>query len=270
MAKVVRTPRAEVAALAAQVDAEVEQGSTVKIACLKAGLAEATYYRWRAAHLAVSGDPTRERRNVQRARRAIEATAKTVFLREGFSASLDGIAELAGVSRKTIYNLYKDKESLFRAVIQDVHNSLHISARILPEDSIRETLAKFAADYTEVAYSKDIIAIGRVTILDRELFPDLFGSITDLGLGHLRIAFAAYLEDLVRTGRIEPVDTEIASDAFVGALRGHARARVLAGLSPPSPQALKAKALFVADWFAKAFVIEAAPTPPGPKQTRKV
>jgi len=53
-------------------------------------------------------------------RRAILAGALTVFARDGYTrASIDAIAIVAGVSTRTIYNHFADKEELFHAVIQD-------------------------------------------------------------------------------------------------------------------------------------------------------
>ncbi|GAA2817642.1 TetR/AcrR family transcriptional regulator [Saccharopolyspora taberi] len=51
-------------------------------------------------------------------RRAILEGAREVFGRDGYTrASIDAIAKAAEVSTRTIYNHFKDKEELFRAVI---------------------------------------------------------------------------------------------------------------------------------------------------------
>lgn len=50
----------------------------------------------------------------------ILCSAARIFYRHGFQgASIDLIANEAGVSRQTIYNHYRDKEILFRAVVDD-------------------------------------------------------------------------------------------------------------------------------------------------------
>src|SRR6187431_1572293 len=50
---------------------------------------------------------------------AILDAATTVFLREGYErASVDTIAAEAGVSKRTIYNHYRDKKVLFITVVE--------------------------------------------------------------------------------------------------------------------------------------------------------
>jgi AcrR family transcriptional regulator len=62
--------------------------------------------------------PAAANRGLPEKRRAIAQAARTVFGREGFTrASVDSIAAEAGVSKRTIYNHYADKEQLFLSVI---------------------------------------------------------------------------------------------------------------------------------------------------------
>lgn len=62
--------------------------------------------------------PRRVYRGQPDKRRAIAHAARAVFGREGYSgASVDEIAAAAGVSKRTIYNHYVDKEQLFQSVI---------------------------------------------------------------------------------------------------------------------------------------------------------
>ncbi|MGW0550423.1 TetR/AcrR family transcriptional regulator [Streptomyces altiplanensis] len=53
-------------------------------------------------------------------RTAIDCAARAVFGREGYTrASVDTIAAEAGVSKRTIYNHYQDKEQLLLSVLQE-------------------------------------------------------------------------------------------------------------------------------------------------------
>ena len=64
--------------------------------------------------------PVRPRRGWADKREAIAHAALIVFGRDGYSrASIDAIASEAGVSTRTIYNHFDNKEHLFLVVIQD-------------------------------------------------------------------------------------------------------------------------------------------------------
>ena len=56
---------------------------------------------------------------MERKRTAIVAAARQVFLENGYAqASMDQIAQSAGVSVKTIYRHFENKDELFSAVMQ--------------------------------------------------------------------------------------------------------------------------------------------------------
>ncbi|MEU9079153.1 TetR/AcrR family transcriptional regulator [Kitasatospora sp. NPDC048538] len=62
-------------------------------------------------------------------REAIARAATAVFGREGYvRASMDAIAAEAGVSKRTVYNHFADKETLFLSVA--LHNSAELTERI--------------------------------------------------------------------------------------------------------------------------------------------
>ncbi|MFB7943773.1 TetR/AcrR family transcriptional regulator [Kitasatospora phosalacinea] len=62
--------------------------------------------------------PAPARRGMPEKRAAIIRAARTAFGREGFTrCSVDAIAAEAGVSKRTVYNHFTDKEQLFQTVI---------------------------------------------------------------------------------------------------------------------------------------------------------
>ncbi|MFI8460030.1 TetR/AcrR family transcriptional regulator [Kitasatospora sp. NPDC085464] len=69
-------------------------------------------------------------------RKAITQAAMVVFGREGYvRASMDAIAAEAGVSKRTVYNHFADKETLFLSVA--LQNSAELT------EKIRELMAKY-------------------------------------------------------------------------------------------------------------------------------
>ena len=68
----------------------------------------------------VTGQPVRERESVsERKRDEIRRAALGLFIRDGYErTSVDAIAAEAGVSKRTVYNHFGDKENLFLSVVQ--------------------------------------------------------------------------------------------------------------------------------------------------------
>src|ERR1043165_5259685 len=71
----------------------------------------------------MSTQPTADRTDyedprITRSRALIMDAAARVFLERGYpGTSVDDIAAEAGVSKRTVYNVFDDKEQLFRAII---------------------------------------------------------------------------------------------------------------------------------------------------------
>jgi TetR/AcrR family transcriptional regulator of autoinduction and epiphytic fitness len=86
-------------------------------------------------------------RDKSKKRTTILDGAIDVFISMGYDlASMDKIAETAGVSKKTIYNHFGSKENLFQAIVADFLAQRQILKTITynPEISLEEQLLAFA------------------------------------------------------------------------------------------------------------------------------
>jgi AcrR family transcriptional regulator len=104
-------------------------------------------------------DPDRSRGRPAK-RDAIVAAAQEVFLREGYTrTSMDVVSEAAGVSKRTVYNHFPDKRTLFLAVIEDtVAPVLDAFIRMVDrhlttvdEEGLRATLIDFGRDWVRTS-----------------------------------------------------------------------------------------------------------------------
>src|SRR5262247_619557 len=58
---------------------------------------------------------------VVRTRAAVVDAARTLFLKNGYSGTtMEDIAVLAGLAKRTVYNNYPDKDALFTQIVQEV------------------------------------------------------------------------------------------------------------------------------------------------------
>src|SRR5215472_5468716 len=61
----------------------------------------------------------------ERKREAIARAALTLFSSDGYErTSVDAIAAEAGVSKRTVYSYYGDKENLFLSVVRDTYEGM--------------------------------------------------------------------------------------------------------------------------------------------------
>ena len=118
---------------------------------------------------------------------AIAQAALRLFLRDGYErTSVDAIAAEAGVSKRTIYNRYGDKENLFRSVLHDTFTTMMAT---LPPHSRR---AHSDAKVTDV--QRDLTAFAREAAFTLTTAPDR------IALIRLILAEAPYFPALLRGG----------------------------------------------------------------------
>ncbi len=86
-------------------------------------------------------------RDKSKKREAILNGAIDVFISDGYElASMDKIAETAGVSKRTVYNHFGSKENLFQAVVEDFLSQRQQlkTIRYSPNISLEDQLMAFA------------------------------------------------------------------------------------------------------------------------------
>lgn len=90
--------------------------------------------------IAESNHPERHS-TVQDRGQVVRKAAETVFLRLGYiAASMDDIARAAGMSKRTLYQLFPSKAALLDAVIEAHLAPLHISSEIEDEPDLETAL----------------------------------------------------------------------------------------------------------------------------------
>jgi len=152
------------------------------------------------------------------------AAARPIFFTDGFEvASVDAIANAAGVSKKTIYVRFASKEDLFEAVIvRFIEENIPTIERVAAEEgSVFDRLHRIALAVLQVALSPEGIASRRIIVAEAVRFPAFARLFHDLGVARLLPLVERCLEDGNRTGEIAVDDIRLHSDIFVSiAVRG--------------------------------------------------
>lgn len=71
----------------------------------------------------------------------LEGTIKA-FNKKGLKFTMDDVAKILGMSKKTIYTVFRDKESLFYAMVDYMFDSIKESERCIVEDETLSTIEK--------------------------------------------------------------------------------------------------------------------------------
>lgn len=153
-------------------------------------------------------------------RRKVLNAAREAFLRNGFGGtSMDELALAANVARRTLYNNFGSKESLFRAVVADIWGRIDPGELIKeaaagkgPEDGLRAVGLALANHWA----SPIVIAFLRLAILEGERFPELPRSFYKYGKEPIVLAVSAYMDKMAREGVLALQDSLIATQQFIG------------------------------------------------------
>jgi AcrR family transcriptional regulator len=172
----------------------------------------------------------------ERKREAIARAALTLFAIDGYErTSVDAIATEAGVSKRTVYSHYDDKESLFLSVVRDTYEAM--LARIsdivdhVPWDhELGAALTKCATDITRsIVRSPERSTLARLLITEAPHFPDVIDLLHTRQVAPL---IAAHLERLAAAGRLIVTDGKQAAEHLAALTFGQVSTRSLMGTVP--------------------------------------
>ena len=144
--------------------------------------------------------------------------AKRCFMTLGFeAASMNEITTEAGVSKGTLYVYFKDKEDLFKALIDREKSAVMAAAKKELErpGTTPEALLRFGSYVTARLTSEEVIRAQRMVLGVAERMPEIatrfFGG--DSFSAHLILR--DFLEARVATGELVIDDTDLAARQFL-------------------------------------------------------
>ena len=167
--------------------------------------------------------------------------AKRCFLDVGFeAASMNEITSQAGVSKGTLYVYFKDKEDLFKELIDREKSAVMGAAKKELErpGTIAEQLHRFGAYVTTRLTSDEVIRAQRMVLGIAERMPDVatrfFGG--DAFSAHLILK--DYLDVHLAAGDLNIPDTDLASRQFLElSMASIFKRRLFGNLAEPAPAA---------------------------------
>ncbi|MES2316945.1 MAG: TetR/AcrR family transcriptional regulator [Pseudomonadota bacterium] len=164
---------------------------------------------------------TAPQRLTDRKRLAILDAAADQFRAHGFEASsMDKIAALAGVSKRTVYNHFPSKEELFaETLVQLFHNSAAIlELPYRPDAPLREQLLELIRLKVATLADSNFLALSRVAIAEAVHAPERARAIV-ARLGEREEGVSAWIRAAQADGKLKPVDPAFAAALLQGQVK---------------------------------------------------
>ena len=187
--------------------------------------------------------PRAEDPRVVRSRAALVDAARTLFRRKGYAGTtMEEIAALAGLTKRTVYNNYADKNALFTQIVADVIVYAEEFARGLrAEFNVGITAANLRATLDDVGrrlalgiMRPEVVALRRLLIGEARGFPALATEYFDRAPGQVIDALASGFEHLGQIGLLRMADARRAAAQFAYLVVGELLDRsMLVGTTPP-------------------------------------
>ncbi len=188
--------------------------------------------------------------------RAIILAARETFLRDGFAgASMDVIAKSAGVSVKTIYSHFSNKDELFSKVMVGACTDNLFAGETPSEDSLGQRFAWFSKatqqglfeagkEYLGHLLSDDELALYRAVTRDTDRFPELGRQYQKTVARGRTGILIAYLRSVFRKRNWTRRDAVRDATSYEGLLRARIFEEALHGLSSTSSEVIEQHAAF--------------------------
>ena len=167
---------------------------------------------------------------VLRTRAAVVDAARTLFLQHGYAGTtMDEIAAVAGLTKRTVYNNYADKDALFAQIITEVIAFAEDFARRLPDDfttkvlttsTVRAALDDVGRRLALGIVRAEVVALRRLLISEARAFPALAKDYFERAPGQVIDALASVFTHLNRIGVLRVTNARCAAAQFAYLVAG--------------------------------------------------
>jgi TetR/AcrR family transcriptional repressor of mexJK operon len=204
---------------------------------------------------------------ITRSRELILEASRKVFLEDGYqAATLERVATEAGIAKRTIYNLFDDKDALFRATILSAIQIAEAFATSLAADVRHagvgvEHLPEIARRLAEATLLGPALPLRRLLVMESHRFPDLVGEYRNGAPEAVMSALADVLGTLAAAGGLRALEPRLAAEHFAFLVMGADLDRSMFTGVAPSSRRVRSRARAGAEVFIAAY---AAPGPAQP------
>ena len=165
-------------------------------------------------------------------RQQILETASDLFLTKGFhETSMDDIADIAGVSKQTVYSHFNRKEDLFVTVIQRRCASHNLSPSLFTSQRpCRDVLMEMSQHFVELVMNEGAVKLLRTCVGGAEIHPDVAQMFYRAAPQEVTAMLADYLARQTALGVLQVDNPQNAARQLLFMLKGDAHLRTLLNL----------------------------------------
>jgi AcrR family transcriptional regulator len=165
-----------------------------------------------------------------------------VFIREGYAASnMNDIARAAGMSKKTLYQIFPSKAALFEALVVDRLADLQYSF----DDaglSLEEALVQYLTHAAQVLLSSQQVGLCRLVSAEGSRHPELAEAFHRAGPGRGTTSIERWLATQAEAGRLRIENAQDTAHLLFGMAIGGIHIKLMLGMAQtPTPAAIDAR-----------------------------
>lgn len=172
--------------------------------------------------MSATPQPRPEDPRVVRSRTAAIEAARTLFLQNGYTGTtMEEVAALAGLSKRTLYNNYADKGALFTQIVTDAFAYADQFAHGLATEFEGITAANLPAALHGLGrrlalaiLRPEVIALRRLLIRESRTFPEFPEKYFNAAPGRVLLSLASGFERLRHVKLLAAADSRRAAEQF--------------------------------------------------------
>ena len=201
----------------------------------------------------------REDQRIARSRAAALDAAAAVFIERGYTdATMQNVADRAGLVKRTLYNLYPDKAALFRATMERSIGIAEQFTQTLAEEAGGVTnpvdeLPQIGVRLAETVVTTRVLGLRRVILMESAQFPDLAETYRDRAPEAVLRALAKMFASLIASGAIRRGDPDVTAEHFAFLVMGADLDRGTFSGVPVSRQRARRRARIGVEAFLRAY-----------------
>ena len=165
-------------------------------------------------------------------RELVVTAARKLFLEAGYGAtSMDSIAAEAGVSKRTVYSHFQNKENLFAAIMVDMCDLINgTNPNVpIPIDRPEQVLKHLGLHIINSVLEPEALDVFRVVLAESHIFPELGKAFWNAGPDVMKSFLVEYLVELDKRGVLKITKPELSAFQFIGMIKWPHHMRLLFG-----------------------------------------